>query len=241
MDDEIRDPPAEHRRHEDRLPLGQPGRPRRPRHRRAPASQSIIVLAPEVDDPDTDVIKTILAITNDPNRRPGAVPRRRGDARRHEPGGRPDGRRRRGPARPRRRRRSPGSSPRPAARPACRSSTASCSTSTATRSTSRTSRGWSDRTFGEALLAFEDSTPDRAAPAGGRLRSTLRGTVIAAGDQVIVISRDDDTIGSATDVATVDEAASSTAARTPVAPEARSSWAGTGARRDHPRARRLRR
>jgi voltage-gated potassium channel Kch len=33
-------------------------------------SRSIIVLAPEVDDPDTDVIKTLLAITNDPVRRP---------------------------------------------------------------------------------------------------------------------------------------------------------------------------
>ncbi len=33
-------------------------------------SRSIIVLSPEADDPDTDVIKTLLAITNDPSRRP---------------------------------------------------------------------------------------------------------------------------------------------------------------------------
>ncbi|HUP83278.1 MAG TPA: potassium transporter TrkA, partial [Candidatus Limnocylindria bacterium] len=33
-------------------------------------SRSVIVLAPETDDPDTDVIKTLLAITNDPVRRP---------------------------------------------------------------------------------------------------------------------------------------------------------------------------
>jgi hypothetical protein len=33
-------------------------------------SRSIIVLAPDVDEPDIEVIKTILAITNDPNRRP---------------------------------------------------------------------------------------------------------------------------------------------------------------------------
>ncbi len=33
-------------------------------------SRSIIVLAPEVEEPDIEVIKTILAITNDPNRRP---------------------------------------------------------------------------------------------------------------------------------------------------------------------------
>ena len=33
-------------------------------------SRSVIVLSPENDDPDADVIKTLLAITNDPNRRP---------------------------------------------------------------------------------------------------------------------------------------------------------------------------
>jgi len=33
-------------------------------------SRSIIILSPESDDPDTDVIKTLLAITNDPDRRP---------------------------------------------------------------------------------------------------------------------------------------------------------------------------
>jgi ion channel POLLUX/CASTOR len=33
-------------------------------------ARSIVILAPEGDEPDTDVIKTILAITNDPGRRP---------------------------------------------------------------------------------------------------------------------------------------------------------------------------
>ncbi len=33
-------------------------------------ARSIVVLAPEGDEPDADVIKTILAITNDPERRP---------------------------------------------------------------------------------------------------------------------------------------------------------------------------
>ena len=33
-------------------------------------ARSIVVLAPEGDEPDADVIKTILAITNDPARRP---------------------------------------------------------------------------------------------------------------------------------------------------------------------------
>lgn len=34
------------------------------------SSRSIIVLSPVAEDPDTDVIKTLLAITNDPTRRP---------------------------------------------------------------------------------------------------------------------------------------------------------------------------
>lgn len=32
-------------------------------------SRSVVILSPETDDPDADVIKTLLAITNDPNRR----------------------------------------------------------------------------------------------------------------------------------------------------------------------------
>jgi ion channel POLLUX/CASTOR len=35
-------------------------------------ARSIVILAPEGDEPDADVIKTILAITNDPNRREAA-------------------------------------------------------------------------------------------------------------------------------------------------------------------------
>jgi Trk K+ transport system NAD-binding subunit len=35
-------------------------------------AKSIIVLPPEKGDPDNDVIKTVLALTNNPNRRPGA-------------------------------------------------------------------------------------------------------------------------------------------------------------------------
>lgn len=34
-------------------------------------ARSIVILAPESDDPDSGVIKSILAITNNPNRRPG--------------------------------------------------------------------------------------------------------------------------------------------------------------------------
>jgi ion channel POLLUX/CASTOR len=35
-------------------------------------ARSVIVLAPEVDDPDSEVIKTVLALTNNPNRRQDA-------------------------------------------------------------------------------------------------------------------------------------------------------------------------
>jgi ion channel POLLUX/CASTOR len=35
-------------------------------------ARSVIVLAPEVDDPDSEVIKTVLALTNNPNRRKDA-------------------------------------------------------------------------------------------------------------------------------------------------------------------------
>jgi ion channel POLLUX/CASTOR len=35
-------------------------------------ARSVIVLAPEVDDPDSEVIKTVLALTNNPNRRDDA-------------------------------------------------------------------------------------------------------------------------------------------------------------------------
>jgi voltage-gated potassium channel Kch len=38
------------------------------------ASKAIIIPAPEMDDPDTNVIKSILAITNNPNRRPVEQP-----------------------------------------------------------------------------------------------------------------------------------------------------------------------
>ena len=50
-------------------------------------SRSVIVLAPEVDEPDIEVIKTILAITNDPEPPTGAVPRRRRDPRPEQPRG----------------------------------------------------------------------------------------------------------------------------------------------------------
>ena len=61
-------------------------------------SRSIIVLSPDGDDPDSQVIKTVLALVNDPNRRTDALPHRRRDPRRQERRGRPRRRRGRGAA-----------------------------------------------------------------------------------------------------------------------------------------------
>ena len=109
---------------------------------RLETSRAIIILSPETDDPDADVIKTMLAITNNPRRRPEPyhIVAELRDA--DEPRRRAARRRRRGRARSWPATSSRGSSPRPAASPACRSSTPSCSTSAATRSTSRTCPSW---------------------------------------------------------------------------------------------------
>ena len=105
MEDEIRDAGRPDRPDQDRLP-----------HRAArwtsttceiaslPASRSIVILAPEGDEPDADVIKTILAITNNPDRRaePYHIVAEIRD--RREPRGGADGRPGRGRADPRPRR-----------------------------------------------------------------------------------------------------------------------------------------
>ena len=64
------------------------------------------------------------------------------------------------------------------------------------------------RTFGDALLAFEDSALIGLRPAGaGPTLNPPMETVIGPGDEVIVISRDDDTVHLAGQAAEVDEAA----------------------------------
>jgi hypothetical protein len=55
---------------------------RRPRHRRPNDARSVIVLAPEgATNPDSHIIKTILALDQQPESEEGAVPHRRGDPR----------------------------------------------------------------------------------------------------------------------------------------------------------------
>ena len=76
------------------------------------------------------------------------------------------------------------------------------------------------RTFGEALLAFEDSALIGLKPAGeGPRLNPPMDTRIEAGDEVICVSADDDTVRLADTTATVDEAAIRVAARRASAPE----------------------
>lgn len=76
------------------------------------------------------------------------------------------------------------------------------------------------RSFRDALLAFEDSALIGLRPAGaGPKLNPPMDTVIAAGDEVIVISEDDDTIRVATVSIDVDETAVRTATPSIAAPE----------------------
>ena len=71
MEDEIRDRVRQDRQDEARLPLAAARWTSTTCASSACTTpRSIVVLAPEGDEPDADVIKTILAITNDPDRRP---------------------------------------------------------------------------------------------------------------------------------------------------------------------------
>ena len=63
-------PPAEHRQDPVVCRTGSPIDLDDLEIARLETSRSIIILSPETDDPDADVIKTLLAITNDPRRRP---------------------------------------------------------------------------------------------------------------------------------------------------------------------------
>jgi voltage-gated potassium channel Kch len=76
------------------------------------------------------------------------------------------------------------------------------------------------RTFGEALLAFEDSALIGLRPAGGRPHlNPPMDTIIGPDDEVIAISADDDTVRSTTDVFELDEAAVRVGEPRPAAPE----------------------
>ena len=93
MDDEIRDAGRRHGPDQDRLPVRQSRWTSTTCDIASLATaRSIVVLAPETDEPDADVIKTMLAITNDPRPPRGAVSHRRRAPRPRERRGRPDGR-----------------------------------------------------------------------------------------------------------------------------------------------------
>ena len=170
-------------------------------------SRAIIVLAPDTDDPDADVIKTLLAITNDPNRRPEPyhVVVELADPRNAE-----------------------------VARMVGKDEVELVLTGDIiARVTAQACRqpGLSlvytelldfggdelyfsrqpqlaGRTFGDALLAFERSSPIGLLPAGGApMVNPPMDTPIGPDDELIAISADDDTIRLATTPATPDRTA----------------------------------
>lgn len=159
-----------------------------------PGSKSIIVLSPETDDPDPQVIKTILAITNNPSRRkaPYHIVAEIHDSRNMA-----------------------------AARLVGGTEVQFIETSEViSRVLAQTSRqsglsivytelldfggdelyfqeepGLVGRTFAEALVMYEDSCVIGLQFADGRLSmNPAMGTLIAKGDKVIAISEDDDTV-----------------------------------------------
>ncbi|NJD28508.1 MAG: potassium transporter TrkA, partial [Chloroflexi bacterium] len=158
------------------------------------ASRSIIVLAPEVDEPDVEVIKTILAITNDSNRRPEPY---------HVVAELRDGRNL--------------EATRLVGRDEVELVVVGDVVSRIIAQTSRqtglsivygelldfggdeiyfTSQPQlADRTFGEALLAFDDSTLIGVATPEGEVRlNPPASTVIGGGYRLIVIAADDDAV-----------------------------------------------
>jgi Trk K+ transport system NAD-binding subunit len=157
-------------------------------------AKSIIVLAPETDDPDSSVIKTMLAITNNPKRRADPYhivadirdPRNLQAARivgRDEAElvltGHLIGR---------------------IAAQTCRQSGLSVVYTELLDFAGdeiyfKAESGLVGKTFGEALLAYEDSTPIGLCPGGGEPQlNPPMDTEIRDGDQVIAISEDDDTV-----------------------------------------------
>jgi voltage-gated potassium channel Kch len=156
-------------------------------------SRSIIILAPDIDEPDVEVIKTILAITNDPNRRsqPYHVVAELRDRRNLE-------------------------ATRLVGRDEVELVVVGDVVSRILAQTSRQTGlsivygelldfagdevyfthqpALADRTFGEALLAFEDSTLIGFATPEGEVRlNPPTSTVIGGGYRLIVIAADDDT------------------------------------------------
>jgi voltage-gated potassium channel Kch len=171
------------------------------------AARAIIIPTPEADDPDAHVIKTILAITNNPHRRPEPyhIVAELHDSRNLEVAhlvGREE-----------------------AQVVAADDMVARILVQTCRQSglsvvyTELLDFGGDEiyfqqepalvgRTFGEALLAYEESSVIGLRFAGGRVAlNPPMETVIAAGDAVIAVSEDDDTVRVSGKPVSIDEAA----------------------------------
>jgi voltage-gated potassium channel Kch len=157
-------------------------------------AKSIIVLAPETDDPDSSVIKTLLAITKNPKRRaaPYHIVADIRDPKNLQPArivGRDEaelvltdhliGR---------------------ITAQTCRQSGLSVVYTDLMDFAGdeiyfKAEPGLTGLTFGDALLAYEDSSPIGLCPNGGEPQlNPPMDTVIRDGDQIIAISEDDDTV-----------------------------------------------
>ena len=183
-------------------------------------SRSVIVLAPEIDEPDIEVIKTILAITNDPNRRPEPyhVVAEIHDARNIE-------------------------ATKLVGRDEVELVVVGDVVSRIIAQTCRqaglsivygelldfagdevyfsSQPALEGLTFGDAQSAFQDSTLIGVAAAAGAVAlNPPASTVIGPGDRLILIAADDDTIRATDERAAVDEDAIIVSEPTPVAPEA---------------------
>lgn len=186
---------------------------------RLETSRAIVILSPEIDDPDADVIKTILAITNHPRRRaePYHIVAELREATNMDVA-------------------------KLVGRDEVQLILAGDLISRIVAQTCRQSGlsivytelldfdgdeiyfamlpALAGRTFGDALFAFEDSTLIGLRPAGGG--PTLNppmDTVIGPSDHLIVISADDDTIRLSSPTASVDDAAIATVAPAARGPE----------------------
>ena len=186
---------------------------------RLETSRSIVILSPENDDPDADVIKTMLAVTNHPRRRPEPyhIVAEMRDAANMDVARLVGG----------------------------AEAQLILSGDLIARIIAQTCRqtGLSivytelldfdgdeiyfasipelvGRTFGDALLAFEDSALIGLRPADAKpMLNPPMDTVIAPGDHIIVISEDDDTVRLTSEASPVDEAAIRTRTQTELAPE----------------------
>ena len=184
------------------------------------AARSIIVLTPEGDDPDASVIKTVLAVTNGPDRRPSPyhIVAEISDSRNleaaHLVGGTEASIVEVGDV---------------IARLIVQTCRQSGLSSVYTELLDfegdeiyfKAEPALTGKSFGEAMLAYADSTVIglQRAGAGPVMLNPPMDTVIAADDQIVAISEDDDTVVPATAPPVIDPTAIVTAPATPNAPE----------------------